>query len=241
MRARKALLCAAAFAVVAIFGQVHAKGNSAAAILTAGPGTSGGIEGTPDSQVVVDISGAESWDLIDDVDNVIADCVGGGTITGIGFDVTITTVGASWLSEPVIQFTNSAGSADPNAINLTAGLNDDMPGTMSYTSGGIIDFSDNALPNITAAGDGILRMQFFESFDDVADAVDAVFDSGTLTFDGIGLVDNTGDAACPFSGAGGGGGVGNPNDAASVPALGWTGLFALILGVVLVAGRQFRS
>ena len=46
-------------------------------------------------------------------------------------------------------------------------------------SGGIVYLSDVGLPDITLS-DGLLTLQFFETFDDVPHAIDAIF-SGTLT------------------------------------------------------------
>lgn len=85
-------------------------------------------------------------------------------VTGLGWDTTITTVGASWLSESAYDF---AGQ-----IFLSPGAGNDAPGTMAFSSGGILDLSDNGLPDILAAG-GILSVEMFEQFDDVADAIDS--------------------------------------------------------------------
>ncbi len=120
--------------------------------------------------------GIDSWDGLDDADNIVIDLnIGAGnTLTGVGWDIGVATVGASWLSEATIQHSDSTGSADPNAINLAVGTGDDAPGDQDYTSGGaIVDFSDNGLPEITAGADGILRLQIFEGFDDNTDAIDA--------------------------------------------------------------------
>jgi len=117
-----------------------------------------------------------SWDGLDDADNIVIDLdIGeGNMLTGVGWDIGITTVGDSWLSEATIQFSDSTGSADPNAINLNVGDGNDAPGDQDFSSGGaIIDFSDNGLPDVTAGADGILRIQLFDSFDDNADAIDA--------------------------------------------------------------------
>ena len=158
-----------------------------------------GIASIPNSSVTLDFSlqNGEFWDGLNDPDNVIAMCFTGGSITGIEWDVTLETVGASWLSEATMQFTDSSGSADPNAINLTVGNGDNTPGTMTYNSGGIVDLTDNTLPDVVAAGDGILQIQFFESFDDNADAVDSMFTSGTVGIHGIDLVP----VACPYAAA----------------------------------------
>lgn len=122
----------------------------------------------------VDISGTNSWDLLGSPNNeIVSEAIGaGGIVTGLGWNVTITTVGASWLSEAQTDFNG--------IINLTYGVGDDAPGSMSYNSGGIIDLTDNAVPNIPADAAGNIAMEFYEGFDDVVDAIDATYDSGTL-------------------------------------------------------------
>jgi hypothetical protein len=121
------------------------------------------------------------WDLQGDPDNVVVTLdlnalLGGAAgadafVTGIGWDVTVTTTDPSWLSEATYNFNGE--------IFVTPGIGEDVPGTNSYSSGGILDLGDNALPDILAAG-GILTIEFFDSFDDFADAIDG-FSSGTLT------------------------------------------------------------
>lgn len=101
----------------------------------------------------------------------------GNTITGIGWDVNIETVGPSWLSEPVFRFADSS-FADAGLF-LTVGAGNDAPGTMNFNSGGLLDLSDNGIPNITLV-DGVLQIEIFENYDDVAGAIDAFLD-GTLT------------------------------------------------------------
>ena len=125
---------------------------------------------------------AAHWGLQGDPDNMIVSLdlnalLGGAAcadafVTGIGWDVSITTEDPSWLSE---------ASYDLNGeIFLSPGAGEDNPGSNSYSSGGILDLGDNALPDILAAG-GILNIEFFDSFDDFAGAIDA-FSSGSLTF-----------------------------------------------------------
>jgi hypothetical protein len=138
--------------------------------------------GVPDTIVTVDITGVESWDLLDDPDNtVLTECLGeGAAMTGVGWDVTLTTVGASWLSEAVTYFDGQ--DLDGSGLFLTVGVGNGMPGSMTFSSGGILDLTDNGIPNIVIGDDDNLYMQFFESFDDVADAVDAAYDP-TSTYD----------------------------------------------------------
>lgn len=187
----------------------------------------------------LDVTGIQSWDGIDDADNIVMDLdIGAGNeLEGASWDVNIATVGASWLSEASVQFSDSNGSADPNAINLAPGAADGAPGAMDYSSGGIVLFSSVPLPNIVAGADGILRLQFFEGFDDVADAVDADWAPITTTpavCAGLSL-QCTDQAACdaalsPF---------GAP---AQVPTLSLSGLVGmallLMLGAVIVLRRQ---
>lgn len=104
----------------------------------------------------------------------------GNTITGIGWDVTIEAVGASWLSEATFRFADS--SFNDAGLFLRPGAGTDNNGgnvPTNFSSGGLIDLSDNAIANITLA-DGILQIEIFESYDDVSGAIDA-FVSGTLT------------------------------------------------------------
>ena len=121
------------------------------------------------------------WDLQGDPDNVIVSLdlnalLGGAAgadafVTGIGWDVTVTTTDPSWLSEATYSLNGE--------IFVSPGAGEDVPGTNSYSSGGILDLGDNALPDILAAG-GILNIEFFDSFDDFEDAIDG-FSSGTLS------------------------------------------------------------
>ena len=95
----------------------------------------------------------------------------------MGWNVTLESPGASWLSEAVTYFDGS--DLDGMGLFLTVGAGNDAPGTMTFDSGGILDLSDNGIPNIPSGPDGLLYMQFFESFDDVADDVDAIYQAGS--------------------------------------------------------------
>ena len=197
-------------------------------------------QGMMGSLLCVSFDAQESWDgLADpvDPDNTIIDLdIGAGNmLTGVGWDIGIATVGASWLSEPTIQHSSSAGSADPNAINLAVGAGEDAAGDQDFTSGGtVLVFADNALPNVVPDADGILRLQLFESFDDTADAVDANYRNAATPAlcaeGGLGLVIE----AQPAPPA--------PPEAQAVPVNNpWALalLFALLAGLGVVAVRRF--
>jgi hypothetical protein len=72
------------------------------------------------------------------------------------------------------------GSTSAVAVNLTPGVGDDSPGTQAYSSGGVVDLVGLGL-DFTVDADGVLRMEFFESFDDFADDWDGIWESGSLT------------------------------------------------------------
>lgn len=183
-------------------------------------------------------AGRASWDALDDADNIVInlDIGAGNTLTGLGWDIGVATVGASWLSEATIQHSDSTGSADPNAINLNVGAGNDNSGDEDFTSGGVIlDFSDNMLPDVTAGPDGILRLQLFEDFDDNTDAIDANYRNAAAPQLCAGLaLACTDQAACNFAV--------NPFQATqSVPTnSAWgLGLLALLLaGLGFVAVRR---
>ena len=96
-------------------------------------------------------------------------------VTGIGWDVSLTSDAPSWLSEVSISFESSSTL---EAI-LVPGVDDDFLAPNSYTSGGIADLIAFGLDFFVLA-DGVLRLEFYESFDDAVPVPDAVW-AGTLT------------------------------------------------------------
>lgn len=131
----------------------------------------------------VDVTGTQSWDEQGDLDNTIMvidvaaelGLASGSSVTiiGVGWDVSLATNGLSWLSEATV-FINGE-------VTLAPGT-EDNPGTGNYSSGGIINLFDNGIPDIVLS-DGLLTLEFFESYDDVADSVDAIWTAGTLSFE----------------------------------------------------------
>lgn len=98
-------------------------------------------------------------------------------VTGIGFDVTLTAFDPSYLSEITVSFTPS--DPDLAGVFLTPGVGDNTPGTSSYNSGGIIDLVGLGL-DFNVSGDGTLRVEFFEGFQDDVNP-NGLFNSGTLS------------------------------------------------------------
>lgn len=161
--------------------QTQEKRSSAGDGFLTGTGSPAAPDGTPDWFLSVNVTGVQSWDLEGDPNNEILNRMlgAGAVITGVGWDATIQSIGASWLSEATVSYADGAGAPQ---LFLTIGAGDDTNGgnvPTPYSSGGIIDLGDIPLPNLDISS-GDLQMEFFESFDDVADAVDTDWVSGTL-------------------------------------------------------------
>jgi hypothetical protein len=164
---------------------------AAAGLATASPflasgltNTGVGTAGSATSSMTIDISGFNSWDLQGAVVNeTLSMFVGNNAvITGIAWDVSLSTFNMSWASEAVMDFEGQ--------IFLTVGASDDFPVTnANYNSGGVLDLTDAGVPNIVVGADGILDINFFEGFDDVAGEIDATYLAGsTITIVGQGIV-----------------------------------------------------
>lgn len=101
------------------------------------------------------------------------------TMTGIGWDVTIDTIApgqGSWRSEAISYFDDNI-APDASGLFLSPGVADTSPGTSHYTSGGIVDLTDNSIPDIFLPN-GVLRIYLYEDFDDLAGAIDANYFAG---------------------------------------------------------------
>ncbi|NOT29394.1 MAG: IPTL-CTERM sorting domain-containing protein [Planctomycetes bacterium] len=175
------------------------------------------------STLVLDISGEESWDPLDDPSNtvVVVPLGVGAAMDGIGWDVNLTTIGGSWLSEARFYFDGS--DHDLTGLFLTPGVGNNFGGTnVNFTSGGVIDLTDNAIADIPVLGDGNLYIQLYEGFDDVGDAADATWVAGS-------------ELTISYSGGG----------PPAVPTVGEWGLIALgvmlLGGVVVVTMRRKRQ
>lgn len=134
------------------------------------PIVQGAQRGSTTLVTTIQLDNAESWDAQGSVNNTILSLdVGTDTITSIGWDLTIETVGESWRSEVAFRLTDIAGNP---FLTFSPGALDNSPGTSTYTTPGPLDLTDYAIPNIFLA-EGVLLIEIFESFDHLAGAVDA--------------------------------------------------------------------
>ena len=125
---------------------------------------------------------APSWDALGDDSNVVlqldlAAAIGlpSGSdvvIDGLGWDVTIETFGAPWISEATVGIDGDGDGTHDVFLNPSAG--DDVSGFGTDASGRILDLGDDfGLADLLVPG-GIVTPEAYGSFDDVADAVDSV-------------------------------------------------------------------
>jgi len=127
--------------------------------------------------LVVDVAGIQSYNRIGSPENTVLlfDVGANATIDSLSYAVNLTAYGRSFLSEMRLAFTNSAQTM---GVFLTPGIDDIAPGTGSYAqSANLADINlDFAVGN-----DGILRLEFFEGFNDIAGS-DGQWNFGTITF-----------------------------------------------------------
>lgn len=135
------------------------------------------------AQDTIDISGLQSWNLDGDPSNQTGvyypgslDPELGYIILYIEYDITIQTIGESWLSEVNLRYGNSDGTFHGSWPDvLTPGIGADYSGTQRFTGSFLTDIHLNI--------DGEFHVELFESFDDDPFAADAILLPGsTLTF-----------------------------------------------------------
>ena len=145
--------------------------------------------------LVVNVAGIESYgDYGDAANTVLTFNVGANvTITGISYSVNVTAFTPSWLSELTLAIEDSSQAS---GVFFSPGFADDSPGTGSYT-----DSADLVALGLDfqVGADGILRLEFFEGFDDFTGA-DGIWNFGTITFTTDAVDPPTGDVPEPASG-----------------------------------------
>jgi hypothetical protein len=123
------------------------------------------------------VGGVQSIGELGDPENQVYEINVGAnaTITSVSYTVNLTTIGFSYLSEFALAFTNGAFT---DGVLLNPGIGDDGPGTGTYSE--LIDLVAEGL-SFSVDADGILRLEFYEDFDDDAGA-DGIWNFGTITF-----------------------------------------------------------
>jgi hypothetical protein len=171
---------AAAVALLAA-GQVFAAGGSVGSQFSQVGGTSRSapIVGSL-TDTLIDVTGITSIAALGTPgNNVLNINVGAGAqVVGIGWDVNVTAFTPSWLSELTVSFGNTGLTT---GVDLSVGAGDDFAGVgVSYSSGGVVDLIGLGL-DFAVDGDGVLRLEFGEGFDDASVDPDGIWNSGFLT------------------------------------------------------------
>lgn len=160
----------------------------------------------------------------------------GNEMTGAAADASIEAFSPSWLSETAVLF-SSTDPADPNAINLTVSATD-ASGVEEITTNGVLLFADFSLPNIPAGPDGILRLEWFETFDDASISPDNAWSNAAAPFTCQGIYITCTDQAACDAAVGGGGGGQPPAPTRELPTLSQWALGLLVAGLGLLAFRS---
>jgi hypothetical protein len=128
--------------------------------------------------LVVNVAGIQSFgEYGDSANTVLTYNVGANaTIIGISYSVNLTAFTPSYLSEIALAFEDSTQA---DGVFFTPGFDDAGPGTGTYTD--FADLVDLGL-QFQVGADGLLRLEFFEDFDDDAVSPDGIWNFGTVTF-----------------------------------------------------------
>jgi len=127
---------------------------------------------------VVNVGGVGSFGEVGDAGNTVFTLnVGAGSqITSVAYNINVTAYTPSWLSEIGLYFSDSTQSG---GIYFTPGFEDPNSGTATYADS--VDLVAQEL-DFTVGADGLLRLEFFEDFDDGSVSPDGIWNFGTITF-----------------------------------------------------------
>lgn len=145
---------------------------------------------------VLDVSGVDSFFEIGEGNTVLyADVAPFAQIVAISWNVEITSHDPSWLSEVSFAATD-LGLA--GGVVVTLGEGDDFSGTKQYT--GRFDLLASG-QSFQVGDDGVVRVEFFEYFNDLEVGPDSSWNYGTLTFE-VAAVPEPGTGLMALLGAG---------------------------------------
>jgi len=128
--------------------------------------------------LVVNVAGIESYGELGDSGNTVFtfNVGAGATITNVSFDFNITAFDPSYLAEMALYFSDTDQSI---GIYFNPAFLDFGPGTGTYA-----DSVDLVLEELSfrVGADGLLRLEFYEDYDDEEVAPDGIWNFGSITF-----------------------------------------------------------
>lgn len=96
-------------------------------------------------------------------------------VTALAYNVSITSVGASYRQDMMFSLSDSSGGS---RMGVRPGYRDG-PGSGTYT--GARDFFAAPVFDLVTGADGLLRIEFSDEYDDIRNGVDGRWRSGTIT------------------------------------------------------------
>ncbi|MFQ5445794.1 MAG: T9SS type A sorting domain-containing protein [Saprospiraceae bacterium] len=134
--------------------------------------------GNPPDTVSLSIAGKNTWDALHDPDNEITNLCGfsaNANIVGLEWSgIDLSPLGNSWCSEVAIDLSGS--------VSFRPAINDRhvAPCANGYSGGSPSNLQDNNLV-FQADASGCFDVEFYETFDDVANQIDANITAGNIT------------------------------------------------------------
>jgi len=127
--------------------------------------------------VVINVAGVQSIGEFGDSRNTVYEYNVGAnaTITNVSYSVNVTAFSPSWLAEIAFAITDSGVS---DGVLFTPGFEDAFAGTAQYDASTIL--ADEGL-SFNVGADGILRIEFYDDFDDDSVDPDGRWNFGTIT------------------------------------------------------------
>lgn len=175
-----ALVAGAALLVAGSAAQAAITTSPASAFTRVGNGQASGQSNPGAGALVIEFAGTPSVDALNDALNVrwVLDVAPGALVDAIDYQLSLSTVGPSWLSEAGVLITNSAG----HGIKLQPGFSTDAEGSASFSGSASLAALNMAF---NVGSDGKLNFQVYEHYDDAIGSVDAVFTAGSITLGGV--------------------------------------------------------
>lgn len=170
------------FAVLALAGTAWGKDAWSGEYLAAAAGATGGNSPIRTGEIITfDTNEIPSFDEQGDEDNVVVllDLGPNAVVNGIGWDVVLSATDPSWRSEISVLISDSSGVG---GFVLAPGEDNSPGGPTGYSSDGITKLADYQIPDVAVLADGLLRLEFFEDYDDFSNEIDGFWESGQLFF-----------------------------------------------------------
>ena len=122
--------------------------------------------------LVIDLAGTPSTDALEEAPNVrwVLDVAPGALVDAVGYQLTLSTVDESWLSEASVLITNSAGQG----VRFTPGFASEVKGTASFGGSASLLALNDALGQLASTSlrlAQVVECRYFAGYDDAETAL----------------------------------------------------------------------